>query len=180
MRVKGSRRNKPEVVAHLKELFASAGGVLLTNYRGMTVAEITGLRKKLREFGCEYHVAKNTLVARALGDAASQMSHLLTGPTAIAVLHDDIGGPTKAMLDYFRDLRKPDVTIKGAWFGGRVYDAEGVVALSKLPPKPVIQGQVAGTLQAPLTNFVGVLNGALSEFVRTLQALADKQQAAVA
>jgi len=180
MPAKGSRRSKKEVVAHLQDLLAKASGVVLTNYRGMTVAEISALRAKLRETGSEYHVTKNTLLTRALGPDAEQLSGLLTGPTAIAVLGEDPVAPVKALHEYFRDLRKPEVTIKGGYIGGRVLDTESVVALSKLPPKPVIQGQVVGTLQAPLTNFMGTLHGVLSEFIRTLQALADKRQAETA
>lgn len=180
MRVKGSRRNKAQVVEHIQQTLATSCGFVLTNYRGMTVAEITALRQKLREQGAEYHVAKNTLLARALGSDAARLGSLLEGPTAIAILREDAVPGTKALLDYFRELRKPEVIVKGAFIEGRVLDADGVVALSKLPPRPVILGQVLGTIQAPLNNFAGTLHGVLSEFARTLQALVDQRQSQTA
>lgn len=180
MRVKGSRRSKPQVVEHLQQALATSSGLVLTNYRGMTVAEITALRRKLKEHDAEYHVVKNTLLARAIGPVAADLSGLLEGPTAVAILRGDVVPGTRALLDYFRDLRKPEVVVKGAYIEGRRLEAEDVIALSKLPPRPVILGQVLGTIQAPLTNFAGTLHGVLSEFARTLQALADQRQSQTA
>lgn len=153
---------------------------MLTNYRGLDVAEITALRGKLREAGAEYHVVKNTLFRRAFGDPPAELLALLTGPTALALCHQDPVAPSKALLAFLRDLRKSDVTVKGAYVDGRVLNADQVVALSKLPPKPIILGQVVGTIQGPLSGFVGTLHGALSEFARTLQALADQRQSQAA
>ena len=167
---------KTAAVEELKGALARSQGLVLTNYRGLTVAEITELRKRLREVGAEYHVTKNTLLIRAFGDMPDALKDLLQGPTAIAFCHGDPVAVSKALFGFLRDLRKPEVSVKGAYLEGRVFSAEEVVALSKLPPRPVILGQVLGTIQAPLSNFVGTLHGVLSEFARTLQARADQLQ----
>lgn len=178
MRTKDPRPDKVETVAAMQSLFADSSGVILTEYRGLTVAEITALRSKLRATGGEYHVVKNTLFKRAVSDQlAPELEALLTGPTAIAFAKGDVVAMTKALLDFLRDLRRPDIFVKGGFVDGRVYSPEQVTALSKIPPREVVRGQALGTLQAPLTNFAGTLNGILSEFARTLQALADKRQA---
>ncbi len=178
MRKAGPRADKVETVAEMQAALEKASGVIFTNYRGLTVSEITNLRRALRPIGGEYHVVKNTLLRRALGDSApEELTALLSGPTAVAIALDDPVATSKALLAFLKDLRKPDVAVKGGYVDGRVFDQEGVVALSKAPSKQVLQGQVLGTLQAPLTNFAGTLNGVLSEFARTLQALADQRQA---
>ncbi len=178
MRTKGPRSDKVETVGELTEVFGRSTGAILTDYRGMTVAEISALRGKLRPAGGEYHVVKNTLFRRALGDSLTpELESLLNGPTAIAFANEDVVTTTKALLDYFRDLRKADVKVKGGYMDGRVLSPDQVTALSKVPPRQVVLGQTVGTIQAPLSNFVFTLNGILSEFVRTLQAAADKRQA---
>ncbi len=178
MRRSSPRADKVEAVAELRASLEKAAGVIFTNYRGLTVSEITTLRRALRPVGGQYHVVKNTLMLRALGDnAPDELASLLKGPTAVAIALDDPVAASKALLTFLRDLRKPEVAVKGGYVDGRVFDPDGITALSKAPPKQVLQGQVVGTLQAPLTNFAGTLNGVLGEFARTLQALADQRQA---
>lgn len=179
MRTKEPRADKVATVEEIRETFNAAKATLLTEYRGLTVSEITSLRRKLRETGGEYHVVKNTLFRRAIGDALSpELDALLVGPTAIAVANDDPVATTKALLDFLRELRKPEVAVKGGYLDGRVLKPEEVVALSKIPPRPVVLGQALGTLQGPLTGFAGTMQGILSEFARTLQARCEQLQAA--
>ena len=102
----------------------------------------------------------------------------MTGPTAIAFATKDAVDTTKALLAYLREVRKPEVKVTGGYLDGRVYTADQVTALSKLPPREQILGQALGTMQGPLSGFVGTLHGVLSEFARTMQAVVDKQQAA--
>jgi large subunit ribosomal protein L10 len=178
MRRRGPRADKVETVAEMQTVLDRASGVILTNYRGLTVGEITTLRRALRSTGGEFHVVKNTLFRRALGsDAPDALISLLNGPTAVAIALDDPVATSKTLLTFLRDLKKPEVAVKGGYVSGRVFSPDDVVALSKAPSKQVLQGQVLGTIQAPLTNFVGTLQGVLSEFTRTMQALADQRQA---
>lgn len=181
MRSKGPRPDKVEVVDRIRELLAQSKGTILTEYRGLTVAEITKLRAKLREVGGEYHVVKNTMYKIAAGSTVTpQVAALLEGPTAVAFALDEAPATAKALLDALKEIKKPDVKVKGAIVDGRVYRPEQVVALSKIPPREVVLGQVVGTLQAPLTGFAGTLNGVLSEFARTLQALSEKMESEAA
>ena len=181
MRSKGPRPDKVEVVGQIRELLDSSKGTILTEYRGLTVAEITKLRRKLREGGGEYHVVKNTLYKIAAGSTVTPaLAALLEGPTAVAFALDDPTVTAKALLDGLKEIKKPDVKVKGVVVDGKVYSADQVIALSKIPPRPIVLGQVVGTLQAPLTGFAGTLNGVLSEFARTLQAVSDKMQAEAA
>jgi large subunit ribosomal protein L10 len=167
---------KEQTVSELRQIIAGSKGAILTDYRGLTVAEVTNLRKKLRDVKAEYHIIKNTLFKIALGGEVSpELDTLLKGPTAIVFVQEDIVAPTKAILDFVRDAKKQDVKVKGGYLDGRVYTLEQVQALSKLPPREQIVAQLIGTLNGPISNFVGTLDGILGEFVRTVQAIADKQ-----
>ncbi len=166
-------------VAEMADLYQNSIGGILTNYRGLTVAEMTQLRAKLREQNCELHVVKNTLFRRAMGDeVGAELDRQLNGPTAIAFIHDDVVGVAKALLEYLRNLRKPDVIVKGAYLGDRFFNPDEVVTISKIPPKPVVLGELVGLLQAPIGNLVTLIGASPSELTRTLQAQIDKQQAA--
>jgi large subunit ribosomal protein L10 len=167
---------KEQTVSALREIVARSKGAILTDYRGLTVAEVTTLRRKLREADAEYHIVKNTLFKIALGDQVTpQLEPLLTGPTAIAFAQNDVVAPTKAVLDFLRDLKKPEVKVKGGYIDGKVYSVDQVTALSKLPPREQLIAQLIGTLNAPIGEFVGTLDNIIGEFVRTVQAIADKR-----
>jgi large subunit ribosomal protein L10 len=177
-RTKAPRADKVEVVGELEEVFQNSQAAIVTEYRGMTVTQISELRRRLRKSGGQYHVVKNTLMRRAVGDQLTpEFEKLLAGPTAIAFALEDPVDTTKALLDYFRELKREEFVVKGGFMGGRIFSPAEVTALSKVPPRPVVLGQALGTIQAPLNNFAGTMSGVLSEFARTLQALSAKRQA---
>ena len=165
---------KEKAIEELAELIGRSKGAILTDYRGFTVAEITELRKRLREQNAEYHVVKNTLFKRALQNGEGLHPHL-EGPTAIAFALEDPVGPAKAILDFIREKRKGEV--KAGFIDGQVYTEPQVGELSKLPPRDVLVAMVIGSIQSPITGLIGTLDGIISNFVRTLQAVADKQGA---
>lgn len=171
---------KIQTVAELRDVVAQSNGAILTEYRGLTVAEISELRKRLRKVDGEYHVVKNTLFKIVAGDTLTpELESLLVGPTAIVFSKGDVVASTKATLDYLRELRnRPEIKVKGGWIDGKIYSVEQVTALSKLPPREQLIAQVVGSIQSPLSNFVGTLENIIGEFVRTMQAIADKQGAA--
>ncbi|HLJ56576.1 MAG TPA: 50S ribosomal protein L10 [Chthonomonadaceae bacterium] len=170
---------KEETVAGLRELIAGSKGAILTDYRGLTVAEVTTLRRKLRESSAEYHIVKNTLFRRALGGEISpELDKLLSGPTAIVFAQEDIVAPAKAMLDFAAAAKKPDVKVKGGYLDGKVYDLAQVTTISKLPPKPQIMAQIIGSINGPASSLVGTINAVLSELVRTVQLIADQKAGA--
>lgn len=168
---------KELLVSDLREILAKSKGAILTDYRGLTVLEVSNLRRKLRQENAEYHIVKNTLFKVAMGGEVSpELDKLLTGPTAIVFANEDVVAPTKAILDFVAATRnRPDVKVKGGYIDGKVYSLAQVTALSKLPPREQIIAEFVGTLNGPAANFVGTLNGIISEFVGTLDAIAEKQ-----
>ena len=167
---------KELIVSDLREIVAASKGAILTDYRGLTVAEVSKLRKKLRDSNAEYHIVKNTLFKIALGGEISpELEALLKGPTAIVFANDDVVAPAKSILDFVRDARKPDVRVKGGYIDGKVFSLEQVQALSKLPPKLELIAQLIGTLNAPASELVGTLNGIISELIGTVDAIAEQQ-----
>lgn len=172
-----TREKKGEMVTALADVLKGAQVVIITDYRGLPTAELAGLRNQLRAMQASYHVAKNTLVVLALQQAGLPVpGQMLEGPTALAFLRTDIAGPAKVLNAFFKEKGLP---IKGAIAGQQVYDAKGVEELANIPAREQLYAIVLGALQAPAASLVGVLNGALSELVRTLQARADKGDVAV-
>jgi len=166
---------KVEQVAVLSELLARSNGVLLTDYRGLTVAEKADLTRRLRAAGAEFHVVKNTLFRRAYGERGEDPGALLEGPTAVVFALEDPVAPAKVVTDFIREKRK--ASVKGGVVDGKVFDPAGVTALAQLPPKPVLLAQVAGTLQSPLSSLAFCLQGVLGGFGRALNALHEQKSA---
>lgn len=167
-----TREKKGEMVSALSDVLNGAQVVVITDYRGLPTAELAGLRNQLRGMQASFHVAKNTLVILALKKAGLPVPEkLLEGPTALAFLRSDISGPTKVLNAFFKEKGLP---VKGAIVGQQIYDAKGVEDMANLPPREQIYAMVLGALQGPAASLVGVINGALSELVRTLQARADQ------
>lgn len=164
-------------VSELKQDIENANAMIVTDYRGLKVSDITVLRRRLREINVEYKVAKNTLLTIAAGDAATEeFQKLLEGPTAVAFVRgEDTIAAAKALVDFARESKI--MVIRGGMVEGHVYGAEQITALSKIPPKDVLISQMMGSIQAPISNFVGTLQGLMSGLVYTLQAVADQKSA---
>jgi large subunit ribosomal protein L10 len=167
---------KVEQVAQLARLLETSNGAILTDYRGLTVAEITDLRRRLQQVGAEYHVVKNTLFKIACGQRAELLERYLEGPVAVAFALEDPVAPAKTIFDFIREKRKAEV--KAALIDGTVYVAEGIRQLSQLPSRQVLIGQVLGAIQAPVYNLVGTLQGIINNFVWTIQAIHDQKAGA--
>ncbi len=171
-----SREQKDEKVTELVDDLKGAQVIIVTDYRGLPTAELAGLRNQLRGMQASYHIAKNTLVVLALQRAGLPApEEMLAGPTALAFLKTDIAGPSKAINAFFKEKGLP---VRGAIVGQSIYDAKGVEQLAALPTREQLYASVLGSLQGPASSLVGVLNGALSELIRTLQAKADQGEAA--
>jgi large subunit ribosomal protein L10 len=169
----------PQKVAQVQQIrqwLSEAKGVIFTDYRGLNMAQMTQLRKRLRQDQTEYHVVKNTLFRLAAqGLIQDNLDDILQGPTAVAFIRGDEAAAAKAISEAVRELRV--LTVKAAVLGGRRFDAEAIQQLAKLPPREVLIAQVVGGLQAPITGLVGTLQGILRDFVYTVQAIADKKSA---
>jgi len=166
---------KVAVVTELRELVGQTKAAILTDYRGLSVAELTELRKKLRDVDAEYRVVKNTLFKLAAGGSmpVADMGEFLAGPTAIGFAKGDPVAVAKIILEYAQSHKA--MSVKAGVMDGRILTAAQVEALSKTPPREVLLSQMLGSLQSPIAGFVGTLGGIISNFVFTLQAIADKQ-----
>jgi large subunit ribosomal protein L10 len=149
--------------------------VILADYRGLNVMEVTELRKKLREAGVEYRVVKNTLTSRAAKAAnIDGLDQFLSGPTALAFGIDDVVAPAKILADFAKDHKK--LELKGGVLEGKVIDLDAVKQLANLPSREVLLGQLAGMLQAPMRGLVTVLSGPLRNLTYAVEAV-RKQKA---
>ena len=170
---------KQTIVSELKEKLSSTKGAVLTNYRGLNVAQDTKLRRKLREAGVEYRVIKNTMTRIAAKEAGIEgLDKYLEGPTAIAMSAADPVAPAKILSDFIRENKLQALEIKAGLVEGKVIDVAGVKALASLPPREVLIAQLLGTLQAPITGFVRVLNGVPSNLVYALEAIRKQKESA--
>ncbi len=165
--------HKAATISELTALLKNSQVAVITDYRGLSVAAISQLRRSLRG-KAELHITKNTLLTRA-AEAANvpQLTELLTGPTAVAFIQDDIAGSIKALNDFVRTSRI--LTLRGALFGPSLVPADKVGDLANVPSRQQLYAQIVGALQGPLNNLVGTLNQSYSQVVFALQAYADKQ-----
>jgi len=166
---------KAATISELTTLLRDSQLAVVTDYRGLSVAALSQLRRSLRG-KAELHVTKNTLLTRAANDASvPQFTELLAGPSAVAFVKDDIAGTIKVLNDFARTSRI--LTIRGALFGPSLVAGDKVADLANVPTRPQLYGQIAGSVQGPLNNLVGSLNQLLSQVVYALQGYADKQGA---
>jgi large subunit ribosomal protein L10 len=170
-----TREQKEQAVDQLTQAFTDSKLAVLTDYRGLDVPSISQLRSNLRENGIPYTVAKNSLVKIALANSPKKVEDTssLVGPVAIAFGPDEVEA---ARIVYEYAKTNNALEILGAIDeSGNILTTEEVVALAKLPSRDQLIGQVVGTIAAPLSGFVRVLNGNVSGLVYALQAVADKK-----
>ena len=173
---------KTKVLGETGDMITRSQAVVLTEYRGLTVPQMSDIRKKLRDADADFSVVKNTLFKRAAGDDATegQLEATLNGPTAAVFALGDPVAAAKVIADYIAANRNTPLKVKGGLVNGKFYTPAQVDALAKVPPREVLISQMLGAFNAPITGFVSTLNGIISNFVFTLQAVADKKQAEVA
>jgi large subunit ribosomal protein L10 len=169
--------HKAQIIDDLASKLRESRGVVLLDYRGLTVAAITALRRHLGEHRVEFHVAKNTLLRIAAERAEVSLApDLLEGPTAIAFGWTDETTPARLLTDFTRRNRL--VHVKGGIVGGRSVTAEQVGAVALLPSREILLAQLLGALQAPLAQTLGVIQAPARELAGLLQALQEKKQVA--
>jgi large subunit ribosomal protein L10 len=168
---------KREAVERLTDKLSRATSAVVTDYRGLTVAQLEELRAQLRTQGVDYVVVKNTLARRAAESAGvPAFSDALVGPVGLALGYGDLAVPARVLSEYFRvNKRLPSVA---GLVEGQVLDAAGVKTLSELPSREALLSQLAGTLQSPLTQLAGALDSITATFASTLEAYRDKLAAA--
>jgi large subunit ribosomal protein L10 len=172
--VDNPRPEKVAVVDEVKTRLSSASAALLTEYRGLDVAEIARLRRSLREAGGDYKIYKNTLVRFAARDLGlDELEAMLVGPTAIAFVDTDAAAVAKALRDFARG--NPSLVVKGGLLGTKLLSAADAGALADLPSRDQLLARLAGAMAAPLQTFAGLLQALPRNFAYGLQALIDEQ-----
>lgn len=147
---------KQPIVDEISEQIKDAQSVVIVDYRGLTVAQDTDLRKQLREAGCTYKVYKNTMMKRAFaGTDCEQLSDLLEGTNAVAISKDDATAPARIIAKVAKDA--PALEIKAGIVEGTFYDAEGMKTIASVPSRDELLSRLLGSLQSPITNFARVL-----------------------
>jgi len=170
------RTQKREFVASLAVVFGSTAMVVVARPTGLTVAEATDLRRRMRSAGATYRVAKNRLAARALdGTRFAGVKPLLKGPTALAWSSDPVA-VAKAVVEFARNNEK--LVVLGGSLGEQVLDAAGVKALSELPSLEQLRGRILGLLATPATRIAGLLQAPGGRLARVLAAHAKANEAA--
>lgn len=170
---------KQAIVAELKERLTTAKGAVLTNYRGLTVAQDTQLRRKLREAGVEYRVVKNTMTRIAAQEAGvDDLVGYLEGPTAMAVSFSDPVAPARVISDFVKEHKLKTLEVKAGLVEGKVITADGVKALANLPSREVLLSQVLAGMQAPIAGLVNVLQGSIRNVVYVLDAVRQQKESA--
>jgi len=176
-KISKNRLAKQETVAEIKERFKSAKSVVLVDYRGVNVAQVTELRRQFRAAGVDYVVLKNTLVQRAVDDLKiTDLDQYLTGPSAFAFGVNDPVAPAKVLTEFITKTKNDSLRPKAAYIDGAVFGPEGVKALSELPPKEVLIARMMGSLNAPITNFVGALSAILRSVVFAIDAIRKQKE----
>jgi large subunit ribosomal protein L10 len=169
------RAQKQETIETLKGVFDGAGAVVVTHYLGLTVAEMTDLRGRLRNEGAQLKVVKNTLVQKALNGSVGEAGDaLFSGPVAIAYAPDPVSA-AKVATQYAKDNEK--FTVVGGLMGLEVLDKASIAALARLPSLDQLRAKIIGLLQAPATKIAGVLQAPAGQLARVVGAYAAKDAA---
>ncbi len=170
------RAQKEQLVASMNQTFQEVTLVVVTQQSGMTVAEVSDLRRKIRDAGASFKVTKNRLTKIALeGTKFQALKDLMTGPTAVAVSEDPVAA-AKVCVAFAKGNGK--LTIVGGALGEQVLDVEGVQALAKLPSLDELRGKLVGLLQAPATKVAGVTQAPAAQLARVFGAYASQGDAA--
>ena len=171
----------PEKIKKVEEISDSlrqAKGVFLTDFTGLSVEEITQLRREFRKADVSYIVVKNTLAKRSCKEVGlDDMIPYLTGPTGLALANDDPVAPVRVITDFLKQHKnKENPEIKGAVVEGQMLTAKEAEAMKNIPPRNVLIAQVVGSIAAPLTGLVGGLQGVIRNLVYTLDAVKEKKE----
>jgi large subunit ribosomal protein L10 len=168
--------NKETTVAELTETFRNSNAIVLTEYRGLTVAQLKELRTNIRA-DASYAVVKNTLTKIAAKEAGVEgLDDLLEGPSAIAFVHGDTVSVAKALRDFAK--ANPLLVVKGGYFDGAALTAAEVGKLADLESREVLLAKLAGAFKASLFGAAYLFNAPLAQAVRTVDALRQKQESA--
>lgn len=170
------RQMKQQVVEEITEKLQNSVTAIITDYRGLNVAQATKLRNELREVDVEYKVLKNTLTKIAANNIGLQdLDQYLEGPTAIAFSAEDPVAPAKVLAKFAKENKA--LEIKGGVLEGKVVSLEEINALADLPSREELLAQVLRGMQSPLTGMANVLQGPLRNLVNVVEAVRKEKEA---
>lgn len=173
-----NQSEKGKVIDDVRGILNRSNIAVVAHYRGLTVGEMTSLRKEIRGSGSELRVVKNTLTKRAtVGTGYEALAELLKGPTVLAFSKDPVA-PAKVLTDFAK--KYPKLELRGAVLNGKIVGVEGLVSLAKLPARGVLLAKLLGTMNAPISNFVGVLAAVPGSLVRVLEQIRQAKEGASA
>jgi large subunit ribosomal protein L10 len=168
-----ARSEKIERVAELKARIGAADSILLTEYRGLTVTDISEVRRSLAEGGASYAVVKNTLMRRAAEESAmAELESLLEGPTAVAFIEGDAVATAKKLVDAIK--RYPTLVLKGGFMEGRMLSAADARALADLESREAMLSKIAGLMKGEMSRAASMFQSAQSKFLSLLEAYKEK------
>ncbi len=171
------RPEKVAMIAELNKTLKESKGMVLVDFRGIKVAQDTKLRRKMREAGVDYSVIKNNMASIAAKEAGIEgLDNYLKGPLAMVSSAKDPVAPAKLISEFMKENRVME--IKGGLVEGKVINAEAVKALASLPPREVLLARLLGSMQAPITGLVTVLNGNIRNLVYALDAVRQQKESA--
>jgi len=169
-----TREQKQVLVAEWQKRFKEAKAVIITDFRGLNVAQMTQLRRELRQAQAEYKVVKNTLLKRAAaGIDQGRLQEFFMGPTGMVYTFSDPVAPAKVLKSFIQE--NPALQIKAGMLEGKLIDKEQLSALATLPSREVLLGQLLAGLQAPLRNLLMVLQANTRKLLHTLEAIKQKK-----
>ena len=167
-------------VAELQEMVGRSVVAISTSYRGLSVAEMTALRRRMREAGVDVRVVKNTLLRLAAERAGKpELIKIIDGPTAVIFGYDDIAAPARAVTEYVRTARTA-LTITGAFLDGEVMAPAAVTELANLPNRETLIAQFVGGMQSPIATFSGLISSVVREFAGLIDARAQQLEGSAA
>jgi large subunit ribosomal protein L10 len=168
---------KAEKTAALHAKFADVKGVVLSDYCGLNVQQISELRRQLRNVAVEFHVVKNTLARRAMATTdLAPLAEYLVGTTAVALADNDVVAMAKALTEFAK--KEPKLVIRTGFVEGQILSSEQITALAEVPPREVLLSRMLSSMQSPIGGFVGVLHGVLRQFLYALVAIQESKEQA--
>ncbi|OGL41370.1 MAG: 50S ribosomal protein L10 [Candidatus Schekmanbacteria bacterium RBG_13_48_7] len=169
------RSKKQEIIESLKKNFSEHNTAVIVDYRGLNVADLTELRNRLREQTCSFKIVKNKLGAIATeGTPFSACKDTFQGPTAIAFSQDNPVSLAKILTEYAKI--NTNLHLKSGFLNGKILTPEEVKEVAKLPPKEVILGRLLGTIQAPISNLLSIIQGPARSLTCVLKAVGDQKE----
>jgi large subunit ribosomal protein L10 len=168
-----SRAQKEKMVADYVDKMSRSQALILADYRGLTVADMTELRRKLRETDGVFQIIKNTLFSLALKEVGLPLpAEQLEGPVAVGYCLGEAPPVAKTLMDFAKEAEA--LKIKGAILGPNILDADGVKGLADLPPREVLLAQLLGSVQGPMSSLVSTISAPMRELVQVLQARSEQ------